>query len=70
MTGMADRSEFQIASALPWASGFMFALIGFFALLVASRAGGSLMYWIGLAIFALAVLAIFFLIAKAADHTD
>jgi len=66
---MSDRSDFNITPVLPWASGAMFVLIGFFALLIASRAGGSLMYWIGLGIFVAAMLAIFFLIAKAADHS-
>jgi hypothetical protein len=66
---MADHSEFNFAGVLPWATGAMFALIGFFALFVSSRAGGSAMYWIGLGIFALTVLAIFFLIAKASEHS-
>ena len=48
----------------------MFVLIGFFSLLIASRAGGSPMYWIGLGVFVLSILAIFYLIAKAADHSD
>lgn len=67
---MSDRSDFNITPILPWASGAMFVLIGFFALMIASRAGASPMYWIGLAVFVLSTLAIFFLIAKAADHTD
>jgi hypothetical protein len=67
---MADRSEFNITPVLPWASGAMFVLIGFVALLVASRAGGEPLYWIGLGVFVLATLAVFFLISKAADFTD
>jgi hypothetical protein len=65
-----DRSEFHVTPILPWASGAMFVLIGFFGLLIASRAGGSPTYWIGLGVFVLSTLATFFLIAKAADHSD
>lgn len=56
-------------AVLIWASGAMFALIGFFALVVASRSGGAPTYWIGLGLFVLAVLAIFYLIAKGTKHS-
>ena len=65
---MADQTELNPNAVLPWTAGAMFALIGFFALLVSSRAGGSLLYWIGLGIFGLSVLAIFFLIARSFDR--
>jgi len=67
---MSDRSDFDLTPILPWASGGMFALIGFFALLIASRAGGAMTYWIGLGIFVASVLAIFYLIAKSSDHSS
>jgi hypothetical protein len=62
---MSDRSDDYLTSALPWASGAMFALIGFFALVIASRAHGSPTYWIGIVVFVLCVLAIFYLIGRA-----
>jgi len=64
---MADQHNLDLTTILRWAVGVMFTLIGFFALLVASRAGGSLMYWIGIGMFLLCVLAIFFMIAKSFD---
>lgn len=65
---MVDQNGLKPETVLPWATGAMFALIGLFALYVSSRANGSPMYWIGLAIFGFSVLAIFFLIAKSSDH--
>lgn len=61
---MSDRSDDFFTPALPWLSGGMFALIGFFALVVASRSHGAPTYWIGLGIFVLCVLAIFYLIGR------
>lgn len=65
---MAERTGLNPTAVLPWATGAMFALIGFFALFVSSRAGGSPMYWIGLGIFGFSVLAIFFLISRYSDQ--
>ncbi len=65
---MVDQTGLEPTTVLPWATGVMFALIGMFALYVSSRAGGSPMYWIGLAIFGFSILAIFFLISKSSDQ--
>ena len=64
---MADLSEEKSSTILPWVSGAMLAIIGIFALYVSSRAGGKPMYWIGLAIFGLSVLANFYLISRSGD---
>jgi hypothetical protein len=65
---MVDQTVLKPTTVFPWATGVMLALIGMVALYVSSRAGGSPLYWIGLAIFGFSILAIFFLISRASDQ--
>ena len=48
----------------------MIGLIGLFGLIVASRAEAQSTYWIGLAVFVLSVVGIFYLIGRDDDEAS
>lgn len=55
---------------LIWATGGMFGLIGLFGLIISSGAHSQSTYWIGLAVFVLSIIGIFYLISRDDDHAS
>lgn len=53
-----------------WVLGFLTVVMGLGGLFVAARAGAGLGYYGGLAMFAFAVLFVFFLIRTTMDHEE
>lgn len=57
-------------SERPWLLGALYGLIGLIGLLLASRAGTGLLYWLGLGVFVAAVLTIFGMIRAGFDAAE
>jgi predicted membrane channel-forming protein YqfA (hemolysin III family) len=53
-----------------WLLGFVLAVVSLVALFLASRAHGDPMYYAGLVVFVICVLAIWVIIKQAYDHAE